>query len=298
MKTGLRHKTFEVQGDVLLNEPLAHHTSFRIGGAARYFVKPQSIEDVSAAIAFAQSQELPWHVLGNGTNILFDDKGFDGVVIHLGPGTDFNQVIVEEDRLYVEAGASLAAARRMCGKNGFRSMDFLVGIPATLGGALAMNAGIPEGAIGDLVTSVIALDSDGKLKQFSQSECEFEYRSSRIRREKLVVLAAQLNLDQGEQWDKFALMLRRKHQPNGHSPGCVFKNPSLSPKSAGWLIDKSGLKGYNVGDAQVSCSHANFILNRGQARSTDVLALIDIVREKVYKEFNLELNLELEVVLH
>ncbi len=298
MKTSLRHTNFELQGTLLQDEPLSKHTSFRIGGAARYFVKPKSVEDVSNAIAFAQSQELSWHVLGNGTNILFPDHGFDGVIIHLGPSTDLNQVTIEDDRLYAEAGASLATARHLSEKSGFGAMDFLVGIPATLGGALAMNAGIPEGAIGDLVTSVIALDHNGKLQQLSQAECEFGYRSSRIRREQMVVLAAQLDLTQGVDWDKFALMLRRKQQPNGYSPGCVFKNPSLSPQSAGWLIDKSGLKGYNVGDAQVSCSHANFILNRGQARSADVLALIDIVREKVYKEFNLELNLELEVVLN
>jgi len=297
MKTSLRPINIDLQGTLLCDEPLAKHTSFRIGGAARYFVKPKSIEDISNAITFAQSQGLPWHVLGNGTNILFPDQGFDGVIIHLGPSTDLNQVMIEENRLYVEAGASLAQARHLCEKNGFDAMDFLVGIPATLGGALAMNAGIPEGAIGDLVASVIALDRHGKLQQLSQAECEFAYRSSRIRREQMVVLAAQLNLSQGSEWDKFALMLRRKRQPHGYSPGCVFKNPSLSPQSAGWLIDKSGLKGYNVGDAQVSCSHANFILNRGQARSADVLALIDIVREKVYKEFNLELNLELEVVL-
>lgn len=286
-----------IEGQVLQNEPLAAHTSFRIGGPADYFVRPQGVADIEAAIAFARDQGLPWRILGNGTNTLFLDEGFAGVVIQLGPATGLNRLKVQNGRLYAQAGASLAKARRLCEANGYGALDFLIGIPASVGGALAMNAGIPEAAIGDKVACVTVLTPEGRICSLSTTECGFAYRSSRIRSEGLVVLAAELALDGGG-WDKTALLERRKSQPMGHSPGCVFKNPPQISKSAGWLIDKSGLKGYKVGNAQVSRCHGNFILNRGKANCADVLTLIDIVREKVYKVFNLELKLELEVALN
>lgn len=290
-------RDLDIQGVVLEGEPLAPHTSFQIGGPARYFVKPSGLEDVEASLDFARRRGLPWYVLGNGTNTLFPDTGFDGVVLYLGPTTGLNGVALKGDRLRVEAGASLAAARRHCAAHGFAALDFLIGIPASVGGALAMNAGIPEAAIGDRVESVTVLTPQGAVRRLSAAECGFSYRHSRLRAERLVVLAAVLKA-QGPGWDTAELMLRRKRQPLGRSPGCVFKNPPHSPHGAGWLIDKAGLKGLCVGNAEVSRCHGNFILNRGKANYADVLTLIDIVREKVYKEFNLELNLELEVVLN
>lgn len=287
-----------LEGEILHQEPLAPYTSLRIGGPARYLIKPASVEDVQRALAFAQERGMPWRVLGNGTNTLFDDAGYRGVVLHLGPGTRLNRMALQGDRLWVQGGASLAAARHLCELHGHRALDFLIGIPGTVGGALAMNAGIPEAAIGSVVESVTVMDVWGKVRQWTAAECAFAYRSSAIRRDGLIVLGAQLRLDSAIAWDKVKLLERRKRQPVGRSPGCVFKNPAGAPGSAGWLIDRSGLKGYTVGDAQVSRCHANFILNQGQARSADVLSLIDIVREKVYKEFSLELHLELEVVLN
>jgi len=290
-------RRLQIEGQVLRGEPLAAHTSFHIGGPADYFVKPRGVADIEAALAFAQSQGLPWRVLGNGTNTLFLDEGFAGVVIYLGPTTGLSGVKIQNGRLYAEAGASLAKVRQLCEANGCGALDFLVGIPASVGGAVAMNAGIPEAAIGDKVASLTVLTPNGKVRRLSRVECGFAYRSSRVRSQGLVVLAAEFKLE-GDRWDKAALMERRKNQPMGYSPGCVFKNPPQVPKSAGWLIDKSGLKGYKVGNAQVSRCHGNFILNRGKANCVDVLTLIDIVREKVYKEFNLELKLELEVALN
>lgn len=290
-------RRLHIEGQVLRNAPLAPYTSFQIGGPAAYLVKPQAVGDIEAAIDFARRCGLPWHILGNGTNTLFADEGFAGVVVYLGAASCLNKVRIHNGRLHAEAGATLAKARRLCEAGGWGTLDFLVGIPATVGGAVAMNAGIPEAAIGDKVVSVTVLTPEGKLRRLSAAECGFAYRASRIRSAGLVVLAAEFELD-GSSWDKVSLMARRKNQPIGRSPGCVFKNPPQIPKSAGWLIDNSGLKGYKVGDAQVSRCHGNFILNRGKANCADVLTLIDIVREKVYKEFNLELNLELEVALN
>lgn len=287
-----------LEGELLEQASLAAYTSLGIGGPARYMIKPASVRDLQKALAFAQEHGMPWHVLGNGTNTLFDDAGYTGVVLNLGPGTRLNRMALHGDGLWVQGGASLAAARRLCEAYGHRALDFLVGIPGTVGGAIAMNAGIPEAAVGGLVETVTVLDAGGNVRELTASQCEFAYRSSAIRRQGLIVLGARLHLEGGAGWDKAKLLARRKLQPTGRSPGCVFKNPPQAPGSAGWLIDRSGLKGYTVGDAQVSRCHANFILNQGQARSADVLSLIDIVREKVYKEFNLELQLELEVVLN
>lgn len=297
MTVGAQARSLDLNGKIRLQESLSLHTSFRIGGPAAYFVEPETLDDVRAALDFAKAHDLPWYVLGNGTNTLFPDEGFPGMVIHLGPGTGLSKLELRDDALYAEAGATLAAARRLCAAQGQNALDFLVGIPATIGGALAMNAGIPQAAIGDLVESLTVLDDEGHLKELTAAECGFGYRLSRIREEGLIVLAARLRLDSGACWDQAELLNRRKRQPLGRSPGCVFKNPPHFPRSAGWLIDKSGLKGYKVGNAQVSRGHGNFILNRGKAKCADVVTLIDIVRDKVYKEFKLQLSLELEVVL-
>jgi len=275
---------------------LSRFSSFRIGGPARHIVAPADAADLDRALAFARGHGLPWHVLGNGTNTLFPDRGYPGVVIHLGPGGGLSGLALRGERLWVQAGASLAAARALAEARGFDDLGFTLAIPGTVGGALAMNAGVPEGTIGELVASVRARDPAGRLRRLGACECAFGYRKSRFRGTGWLVLEAELRLGGGRRWDRAALLERRKRQPLGHSPGCVFKNPPHIPHSAGWLVDKAGLKGYKVGNAQVSRSHANFILNLGDARSADVLALIDIVREKVYKEFKVELDLELEVV--
>ncbi len=285
-----------LRGRVREDVPLSRFTSFRIGGPARYWVAPADAADLECTLAFARRHGLPWRVLGNGTNTLFPDRGFPGVVIHLGPGGGLSGIALQGERLRLQAGASLAAARTLAEANGFDDLGFSLAIPGTVGGALVMNAGVPEGAIGDLVASVRARDPAGRIRRLDAPACGFGYRTSCFRGGGWLVLDAELRLGSGRRWDRAELLRRRKHQPLGHSPGCVFKNPPHTARSAGWLVDKAGLKGYKVGNAQVSRSHANFILNLGGAQSADVLSLIDIVREKVYKEFKVELDLELEVV--
>lgn len=280
-----------LRGLVREHEPLARHTSLGIGGPARFWVEPADPEDVARALAFARAQGLPWLVLGNGTNVLFSDRGWPGLVLHLGPRGGLSGWRRAGEVLTAGAGASLAAVRRAGGG----ALDFLYGIPGTVGGALAMNAGIPAAEIGARVRSVTALDPQGRVRVLSRERCGFGYRASRLRRAGWVVLEARLDLAAPATWDLAALRRRRAAQPAGRSPGCVFKNPSNFPHGAGWLLDRCGLKGLRIGGAQIARSHANFILNRGGARSADVLALIDIAREKVYKEFQVELDLELEV---
>jgi UDP-N-acetylmuramate dehydrogenase len=267
----------------------------RIGGLADVFVMPRTAEDIYEAICFAKESERPWMVIGNGTNLLFPDEGYHGVIVKLGPG--FGRLQIAQDRLYAQAGVGLASAICQARQSGFRDLDMLVGIPGSIGGALAMNAGIPEGSICDVTAQVQALTSEGKLIILKRDECQFSYRHSRFREEALVIIEGEFRLGQGKTWDREELLRRRKmHQPLGiPSPGCVFKNPQTG-MSAGRLIDQAGLKGTRVGGAVVSTKHANFIINEGGATSRDVLQLIDIVRGVVFQCFGVELKLELAVV--
>lgn len=285
-----------LQGVVKANEPLARHTSLRIGGPAQYFVVPASLGDIGETLDFAHERGLPWVVLGNGTNVLFPDEGYQGVVIKLGPA--LGRITLKGDRVQAQAGASLAALISQVRSVGLRDLDFLVGIPGSVGGALVMNAGIPEGAIAEVVTGVRALTFDGKLITLTPEECRFGYRSSRFQEERLIIVEGEFALGRGKSWDGEELLKRRRErQPLGvPSPGCVFRNPVGVGATAGQLIDRAGLKGYRVGGARISTKHANFIVNEGGATSRDVLQLIDIARSVVLKYWGVELKLELAVV--
>ncbi len=285
-----------LQGVVKTHEPLARHTSLRIGGPADYFVIPASLEDILETLDFAGEHGLPWIVLGNGTNVLFPDEGYRGVVLKLGPS--LGRIELHEDRVRAQAGASLAALISRVRSLGLRDLDFLVGIPGSVGGALVMNAGIPEGAVSDVVTRVGALTFDKKLITLTPEECRFGYRSSRFQEERLIVIEGEFALGRGKSWDGEELLRRRKErQPLGvPSPGCVFRNPVGVKATAGQLIERAGLKGYRVGGASISVKHANFIVNEGGATSRDVLQLIDIARSVVLKYWGVELQLELAVV--
>jgi UDP-N-acetylmuramate dehydrogenase len=285
-----------LHGTVKVCEPLARHTSLRIGGPADYFVIPASLDDIGETLAFAQDRDLPWMILGNGTNVLFSDEGYRGVIIKLGPA--LGRIELREHTVRAQAGASLAGLISQVRSLRMHDLDFLVGIPASIGGALVMNAGIPEGAIADVVTRVRALTFAGKLITLTPDECRFAYRSSRFRDERLIVIEGEFALGKGKSWDGDELLRRRKdRQPLGvPSPGCVFRNPVGAGATAGQLIDRAGLKGCRVGGATISTKHANFIVNEGGATSRDVLQLIDTARSVVLKYWGVELKLELAVV--
>lgn len=280
---------------VKFGEKLSLHSSLRVGGEARYFVRPETVEDIKESLAFAAEEDLPWMVLGNGTNILFPDEGYDGVVIHIGPGMRAKELDHSRGRLWVQAGESLGRVIHFLHSHGLNDFDFLVGIPGAVGGALVMNAGIPEGAIGDLVERVYALDEQGELLTLSREECLFDYRESRFQRERLIIFAGEFAVGEGQEWDLEELRERRRRQPlDRPSPGCIFKNPPGD--HAGRLIEQAGLKGMRIGGAAISTLHANFIVNEGGAKASDVLRLIELVRERVYREFGIELEMELEIV--
>lgn len=284
-----------VRGVVKFNEKLSLHSSLRVGGEARYFVRPQAVEDIKECLSFAQEEDLPWVVMGNGTNILFPDEGYPGVVIQIGPGMREKALDRSRGVLMAQAGESLGQLIHFLHSYGLNDFDFLIGIPGAVGGSLVMNAGIPEGSIGDLVKRVYVLDERGEPRTLTKEECEFGYRESHFQREKLIIIGAEFAVGNGREWDLEELRARRRRQPLGQpSPGCVFRNPPGD--YAGRLIEQAGLKGLRVGGAAISTVHANFIVNEGGARAADVLRLIDLVRERVYKEFGIDLEMELEVV--
>jgi UDP-N-acetylmuramate dehydrogenase len=284
-----------VRGVVRFNEKLKYHTSLRVGGEARYFVRPETVEDVKESLAFAEEESLPWVAMGNGTNILFPDEGYDGVVLQIGPGMRKKRLDESEGTLMVQAGESLGRVIYFLHSYGMNDFDFLTGIPGTVGGALAMNAGIPEGTISELVRRVWALDGRGEPRILEREECHFGYRRSIFQQEELIILAAEFQVGGRREWDIKELQERRRRQPLGKpSPGCVFKNPPGD--HAGRLIELAGLKGERIGGAAISSTHANFIVNEGGATAADILRLIDLARERVYKEFKVDLEMELEII--
>jgi UDP-N-acetylmuramate dehydrogenase len=274
---------------------LSQHTSFKVGGPADYFATPRSLDELRGILAFAQAQSLRWMVLGNGTNSLFPDEGFRGVVIQL--TRKYGAMRIDEDRLSAQAGASLGAAMGYLRVKGFYDFDGLVGIPASIGGALAMNAGIPEFSISERVRNVTVLAKDGALLRLNQEECNFSYRKSIFQKRDWVIVGVEFQLGAERRFDSEALLQRRRDRQPIQSPsaGCIFKNPSNGP-GAGKLIDLSGLKGLKCGGAMISPLHANFIVNTGEASAQDILQLIDFAKERVYKEFSVELQLEVAVV--
>lgn len=275
----------DLPGELRAEEPLALHTTFRIGGRAFALYRPLTEEALAEAVIRARTHGFPWRMLGGGSKLLVPDRGFPGLVLST---TRLRSWREEAGLLRVGAGVSLARVAR-------RGAWKLAGIPGTVGGAVAMNAGTKHGAIAEQVAWVQALLPTGRVHTFSSEECGFTYRDSLFRRLRLPVLAAGLRPQACQDLAPF-LVERARSQPLGlPSAGCVFRNPA-DGRSAGWLIDQCGLKGARIGDAIVSEQHANFICNLGRARASDVLELVDQVQDRVVSRFGVWLSLELEVV--
>lgn len=275
----------DLPGGLRAEEVLAPHTTFRIGGRAFALYEPPTEDALAEAVVRARSHGFPWRMLGGGSKLLIPDRGFPGLVLSTAGLRSWHE---EGEFLRVGAGVPLARVAR-------RGAWALAGIPGTVGGAVAMNAGTRHGSIAEQVVWVQALLPTGRVHTFSPAECGFTYRDSLFRRLRLPVLAVGLRLQPCQDLAPF-LRERAKSQPLGlPSAGCVFRNPP-DGRSAGWLIDQCGLKGARIGDAVVSEHHANFICNLGHARASDVLELVDRVQDTVVSEFGVWLKLELEVV--
>jgi len=278
--------------------PLHSQTSLRVGGVAAWSVTPNSSEQLREALRIASSEGLPWFCLGSGANVLFDDSGFPGLVIHTSRLQGSHR---RGETLSVAAGESLSRiARRAC-EDGLSGLEWACGIPGTVGGAVSMNAGAHGGQMADILVSADSASIDGVFQR-SVTELGLGYRTSAYREGELeeIVTGVVLQLvrstrDRTRREADRLLGIRRTTQPKGASAGCIFRNPP-QPPTAGELLDRAGCKGLRVGRAVVSERHANFILNEGHENASDILTLIDQMRERVRKAFSVELETEIVIV--
>jgi UDP-N-acetylenolpyruvoylglucosamine reductase len=279
------------------DELLAKHTTIRVGGPADVYVEPASEQDLAIVLSYCHECSRQFFLLGRGSNLLVRDGGFRGVVICLAHA-HFSRIEVTGEHLNCGAGARLKAIAVEARRNGIAGLEFLEGIPGSLGGGLRMNAGAMGGAVFDVVESVRLMGFGGMVHQAFARELPVAYRSCSILREHLA-LSAVLRGRSGsreaiEQRMNEYSRKRWQSQPAAPSAGCMFKNPASIP--AGKLLDELGLKGTRVGGAVVSAEHGNFIVNDGAATAQDILELIEIIRQRVRAERSIELETEVEVI--
>ena len=286
------------QDQISKEEPMSRHTTFRVGGAAEYFVTP-SIEQVPDVVALCRRFELPLTVIGNGSNLLVSDAGLRGVVLEFGKAASGIRLLDGED-LAVKAGTLLSETAAFAEKNGLSGMEFAAGIPGSVGGAVVMNAGAYGGEMKDILSGVRVLTKQGEIKVRPADELDLSYRHSRMMDEEELVLEARLNLTQGSGVVIRAKMeeLRKKRiekQPLEYpSAGSTFKRPE--GYFAGKLIEEAGLRGFRIGDAQVSEKHCGFVINRGAASAAQIMELMQHVQERVKESSGVDLEPEVRLL--
>lgn len=289
-----------------LAEPMALHTTLGIGGPADYYAVVYTQEQLLALVQWACGEGLPYRVIGSGANLLVADEGVPGLVIE--NRINYCYLCLDTGLVRVGSGVTLSDLALYTAKRGWAGLEWAIGIPGTVGGAIVGNAGAFGGYIGDVVQEVTVLDAQGRVCALSATECGFVYRGSRFKRawgeraqgaNQEVILAAVLALRRAAVNELGARLQeyeerRARSQPMEPSAGSIFKRTSQYP--AGWLIEQVGLKGTRIGGAQISPQHANFIVNLGGATAADVLALIDLAKRRVQERFGVELELEIEVL--
>lgn len=283
--------------NVLENEPMSRHTTFRTGGPASLFIRPDNKEQLVEVMALIKKLGTEFFVLGNGSNLLVSDKGFDGVVISL---SKMNDIHLEGDNdIYAEAGAMNSQIAAFARNNGLKNFEFAAGIPGTIGGAMIMNAGAYGGEMKLVTRSVTVLSPEGEIMVLDNASMEFGYRSSAIKGRGYIVISVLLSLEKGDKetitknMQELAAKRREKQPLEFPSAGSTFKRPE--GYFAGKLIEDAGLRGFSVGDAAVSEKHCGFVINKGNATSAEVYELICEVKKRVYE--NSGVTLEPEVIM-
>lgn len=283
---------------LLHNEPLSRHTTFKIGGPARYFCLPRSVHEIRQVIELCKQCGLRYYLLGHGSNILFADEGYDGVIVHIGDG--FCDIDIDNSIVTAQAGAMLSRVCIAAQKAGLSGLEFAYGIPGCIGGAVYMNAGAYGGEMRDVLRSITYLDSNSEVCTTQAEELAFEYRTSIFERRKWCVLSAQLTLLPDDpaaiqaRMEDYAKRRADKQPLNMPSAGSTFKRPDGA--FAGALIEQCGLRGYTVGGAAISEKHCGFVVNLGGATCADVLALTEHVRKVVVEKTGFVLEREIRVV--
>lgn len=287
---------------VLLNESMAKHTTFRIGGPVDCFVTPETMEQVKEVVQFAKEENIPFYVIGNGSNILVGDQGYRGIIIQIGKQMSKIELEHQGDEWYVEAeaGVMLSKLAMTIANQGLTGFEFAAGIPGTLGGAITMNAGAYGGEIKDHIVQAVVMNQKGEIRTRTKEELNLSYRHSVIQDENEIVLCARFQFSEGDKETILAEikelnMKRKEKQPLEYpSAGSTFKRPE--GYFAGKLIMDANLRGYRVGDIMVAEKHCGFVINVGDGTAKQVRQLINDVQEKVYQQFGVTLEPEVRFV--
>ncbi len=275
---------------IKLDEPMKFHTWIKVGGPADYYFEAESEKDIEAAVKTAIEANIQYSIIGLGANVLVSDKGFRGlIIVNKSSGIKF----LPHDFVEVDSGVNIINLTREAGKRGLGGLERMTKVPATIGGAIFMNAGdtgIKE-FFEELVVSIKIIDKEGTVKKLYREDAEFSYRTSRFQKTGEIILSAKLQLKRmtKEEIDvKVAdILVRKTHQPAGPSVGSTFRNPP--EEHAGSLIDRAGLKGKSIGGAKISEQHANFIINTGNSKASDIKDLINLMKKSVKEKFNIDL---------
>jgi UDP-N-acetylmuramate dehydrogenase len=288
----------DLRGKVRLNESLKAHTTFKIGGPAKFFIMPKDVWDLKLLLNLLKRYKIPFLVMGVGSNILVCDKGIEGAVLKLN-SPYFKKVEFKDSRIEVGPGVLLNQVLVLAEELGLSGLEFLAGIPGTVGGALIMNAGAQGECISDLVENVTVMDYNGKIKALNKRNIKFDYRKSNLA--KYIILSTHLRLARKNRQEikdsinKYITYRKLTQDLSKPSAGCIFKNPKGCSYSAGQLIDLCGLKGKRIGDACVSLKHANFIVNLKNAKAREVSKLMGLIINKVKSKFNITLKPEIKI---
>ncbi len=288
----------EVFSTVIAGEQMCLHTSFKTGGPADVYVKADGIENIKYALNILKEENIPYFIIGNGSNILVSDRGIEGAVIEI--GSLMNKITVYGRKIYAEAGALLSSVAAAAAENSLSGMEFASGIPGSIGGAVFMNAGAYDGEVKDIINYADVIDRYGNELRLSRDELQLTYRHSSVQETGMIITGAEFELRQGEKskirekMSDFAIKRRDKQPLNFPSAGSTFKRPE--GYFAGKLIEDAGLKGKKIGGAQVSEKHAGFIINTGEATSDDIISLIDCCIQTVYNKFNVKLVPEVRII--
>jgi len=288
-----------LQGIVSFNVPMRRYTTIRTGGAAAALFQPESIEALADCLRLCKERRVSLLAIGAGSNIIVKDKGIDGLVIKLS-SPFFRGVEACGTEIASGAGASLSKLSYIAERNSLGGLEFLAGIPGTVGGAIIQNAGAQGKSISGIIRDVKCIDRNGRLRTFKNRQIGFGYRESGL--EKFIILGVTFKLRKRERnsirKDTSSYIERRLLTQDYTSPsaGCIFKNPKARNLSAGELIERCGLKSKRIGDASVSGRHANFIVNRGHAQTKDILYLIALIKKRVRKNFGISLEEEVKII--
>ena len=290
-------KQMKIENKFLKNELMSKHTSYRIGGPAKIFFAPANRDELIQGLEFSKSNKMNIFFIGSGSNLLVSDQGINGMVISI--KKSFRNFSINNTRVFAETGTMLGRIVNSTIKEGLTGLESLVGVPGTLGGALIMNAGAYGSEISNYLKSVEVVTKEGVIKKYQSEDMKFSYRNSNFSDEEILISAEfELNKANKEEINKKKIHAnkgRRSSQPlKFRSAGSVFKNPKEG--SAGYFIEKAGLKGFRSGNAEISEKHANFFINYGDAKAEDLVKLILTAKKSVKKLFNINLELEIQTL--